>query len=51
MTPREIRSASGGVVEWRLYAGPDDLLAEADQLVYESKRAGGGNVKTPSTMG
>jgi diguanylate cyclase (GGDEF)-like protein len=47
VSPREIRSVSSGVVMWRLYAGPDDLLAEADQLVYESKRAGG--VKVPST--
>jgi diguanylate cyclase (GGDEF)-like protein len=47
VNPREIRSVSSGVVMWRLYAGPDDLLAEADQLVYESKRAGG--VKVPST--
>jgi diguanylate cyclase (GGDEF)-like protein len=47
VSPREIRSVSSGVVMWRLYTGPDDLLAEADQLVYESKRAGG--VKVPST--
>jgi diguanylate cyclase (GGDEF)-like protein len=47
-TPREIRSVSSGVVTWRLYAAPADLLTEADQLVYESKRAGGG-VKVPST--
>jgi diguanylate cyclase (GGDEF)-like protein len=48
-SPQEIRSVSAAVVSWRLYTSPDDLLIEADQLVYESKRAGGGVVKTPST--
>ena len=48
-SPQEIRSVSAGVVEWRLYAGPEDLLAEADQLVYQSKRLGGGMIHTPST--
>lgn len=46
---REIRSVSVGVVPRREHGGIDELLAEADQLVYESKRAGGGLVKTPST--
>lgn len=41
---RGIRSVSAGVVTWRLYARIEDLLAEADGLVYESKRAGGGRV-------
>jgi diguanylate cyclase (GGDEF)-like protein len=48
VNPREIRSVSVGVVAWRLYAGPTDLLTEADQLVYESKRAGG-RTTIPST--
>jgi diguanylate cyclase (GGDEF)-like protein len=48
VNPREIRSVSAGVVVWRLYVGPADLLIEADQLVYESKRAGG-RTKVPST--
>jgi two-component system cell cycle response regulator len=41
---QEIRSLSAGVVEWREFLAPDGLLAEADQLVYQSKRIGGGRV-------
>jgi diguanylate cyclase (GGDEF)-like protein len=39
-----VPSASAGVVTWQLYAKVEDLLAEADRLVYESKRAGGDRV-------
>ena len=41
---QEIRSLSAGVVEWREFLAPDGLLAEADQLVYQSKRIGGGRI-------
>jgi diguanylate cyclase (GGDEF)-like protein len=47
--PQEIRSVSAGIVEWHQFVGPDDLLAEADQLVYQSKRVGGGTISRPST--
>ena len=48
-SPQEVRSVSAGVVEWRSTLGPDGLLAEADQLVYQSKRVGGGSISTPAT--
>ena len=44
--PQEVRSVSCGVVEWREFLAPDGLLAEADQLVYQSKRVGGGRIST-----
>ena len=47
--PQEIRSVSAGIVEWHQFAGPEDLLAEADQLVYQSKRVGGGTISRPAT--
>jgi diguanylate cyclase (GGDEF)-like protein len=47
--PQEIRRVSAGVVEWRPHVGPEDLLAEADQLVYQSKRVGGGTISRPAT--
>ena len=46
---QEIRSVSSGIVEWHEFVEPDDLLAEADQLVYQSKRVGGGTISRPST--
>ena len=39
-----IRHASAGAVEWTLYSTPAALVAEADRLVYDSKRHGGGRV-------
>jgi diguanylate cyclase (GGDEF)-like protein len=48
-TPQEIRSVSAGVVEWRSHVGPEILLAEADQLVYQGKRLGGGTITRPAT--
>jgi len=47
--PQEIHSVSAGVVEWRPHVGPEILLAEADQLVYQGKRLGGGTVSCPAT--
>jgi diguanylate cyclase (GGDEF)-like protein len=47
--PQEIRSVSAGVVEWRPHVGPEILLAEADQLVYQGKRVGGGIISRPAT--
>ena len=41
---RHAAGASAGVVTWRLYTRVDELLAEVDRLVYESKRAGGDRV-------
>jgi diguanylate cyclase (GGDEF)-like protein len=43
----DLRSAQGisaGAVAWRLYSKVEDLLAQADRLVYESKRAGGARI-------
>jgi diguanylate cyclase (GGDEF)-like protein len=39
-----VRSVSVGVVAWRPSSTADELLAEADRLVYESKRGGGGRM-------
>lgn len=39
-----IRSLSAGAVAWAPYSTPAGLIAEADRLVYESKRVGGGRV-------
>lgn len=39
-----VRAVSGGAVEWTLYSTPAALVAEADRLVYDSKRYGGGRV-------
>lgn len=39
-----IRGVSAGAVEWTPYVTAADLIAEADRLVYESKRRGGGRV-------
>lgn len=41
---RRVGSVSAGAVAWRPYVTPAVLLAEADRLVYESKRRGGGRV-------
>ena len=41
-----VRGASAGVIAWRPYTTAEDLIAEADRLVYESKRAGGGRITT-----
>jgi diguanylate cyclase (GGDEF)-like protein len=43
-SPQEVRSVSAGVVESREFLAPEGLLAEADQLVYQSKRVGGGRI-------
>lgn len=39
-----IRGLSAGAVAWAPYSTPAGLIAEADRLVYESKRVGGGRV-------
>jgi len=39
-----VRAVSAGAVEWTLYSTPAALVAEADRLVYDSKRYGGGRV-------
>ena len=39
-----VRAVSAGAVEWTLYSTPAALIAEADRLVYDSKRYGGGRV-------
>ena len=39
-----VRGVSAGAVEWTLYSTPAALIAEADRLVYDSKRYGGGRV-------
>lgn len=39
-----VRGMSAGAVAWHPYATPARLIAEADRLVYESKRTGGGRV-------
>jgi diguanylate cyclase (GGDEF)-like protein len=39
-----VRGLSAGAVAWAPYSTPAGLLAEADRLVYESKRVGGGRV-------
>jgi diguanylate cyclase (GGDEF)-like protein len=47
---RRIHNFSAGVVSWRPKTTPEDLIAEADHLVYESKRRGGGQVTTPPAI-
>lgn len=39
-----VRGMSAGAVGWKPYATAAQLIAEADRLVYESKRRGGGRV-------
>jgi diguanylate cyclase (GGDEF)-like protein len=49
----DIRHAPGmsaGVVTWRLYAKVEELLADVDRLVYESKRAGGDRVSAAGVV-
>lgn len=47
---RHATSASMGIASWRLYAKIEDLLAEADRFVYESKRAGGDRVSVAGVV-
>jgi diguanylate cyclase (GGDEF)-like protein len=47
---RHAPSASAGVATWRLYTKVEELLAEADRLVYESKRAGGDRVSAAGVV-
>ncbi len=42
--PTLVRGLSAGAVAWVPYSTPAGLIAEADRLVYDSKRAGGGRV-------
>jgi len=39
-----VHSVSAGVTSWRPQATPEALVAEADRLIYDSKRRGGGRV-------